>query len=118
MALCGLGLMALTACASKPPPPMPVKLAVAIPLSVSSACERTERPVTPPPGVLDAPKPQPESDGRFSAADMASTWTALVARGRWIVTLSEFSLAQEGDVSRCDVARAGAVEIIGALTAD
>lgn len=47
---------------------------------------------------------------------MTSVWMAFGARGLWIGKLSEFSIAQEGDVARCDGARAGAVEIIGVLT--
>ena len=121
MAFCAPGLLALTAfvltgCAS--PPPVKAPLALAIPASVSSPCARSERPSLPPPGALDSAKPEAGDDGRFDAGVVAPLWSAFVARGRWIVKQSEFSLAQEGDVAACDAARGAAVEILEAVASE
>lgn len=107
------GLTVLTACGSAPkPPPMPTALTLTVPASISAACERTERPSLPPPGTLDTPKPAPLPNGQYSADDMNRVWLAFGTRGRWTMVLSQFSIEQEGDLSRCDARRAAAVEII------
>lgn len=111
--LCLPGLMALTACGSAPrPAPTPVALSLDVPAAIAEPCGRTDRPQPPPRGVLDTAKPEPLPNGLYSADDVTRLWLAHVGRGVWITLLSEFSIAQEGDISLCDERRAAAVDII------
>jgi len=113
-----LGALALTACATaKSRPPMPTLVSIEIPSEISAACARSDKPSLPPSGSLDMTKPKPGSDGQFSAADFKTLWDRFEARGLWILALSSFSIAQEGDVSACDARRAAAVDIVRAASA-
>jgi hypothetical protein len=90
---------------------MPVRPAVEIPATIASPCTRSERPNLPPPGSLDVAKPT-----ELTREALEAVWAAYVARGLWIAQLSGFSIRQEGDVARCDAARAGAVDALRAAT--
>lgn len=112
-----LGLLALTACASTPAAPEYVALRATIPEVVMERCPRTARPETPAPGTLDVEPLTP--DAAVSIDDLAAAyrvlWAAYLARGDWIVALSQFSAAQEGDVSLCEARGDLAVGVLNDL---
>lgn len=85
MASLALGLLALTACASKElPPPRVIALEPEIPAVLTEGCTESPRPS--PQASLDAADPSP-----------AAVLAAYLARGVWIAALYDFTAALEGD---------------------
>jgi len=81
------------------------------PESLSAACSRT--PVPPIPSGLDAALIDPRAAETQSLRNAYATLAAaFVARGVWIVALSQFSLAQEGDLAACEARKDLAVGLI------